>query len=327
MRNHIEEYELKAAGKAYRISEKNTMYFIGVTTHNSSIMKIFPQWAEYLQLGDVRLDGINFVLHDKPENYRQVLKYIKKDAESLGALVTTHKIDMLKACRDLFDVLGSDAGLMNEISSISKEKGLLIGKAMDPVTSGLAFHHFIPEDHFVKNKGYLFIMGAGGSTIALTSHLLRKGGKNLPEKIIVSNRSRGRLEEIERVHHQIKSTIPVEYRLTPEPEDNDSIMKNLPPGSVAVNGTGLGKDAPGSPVTDAAEFPEGGFAWDFNYRGNLVFLDQAKAQREKKGLTIEDGWVYFLHGWTRVIAEVFHREIPISGPVFEDLSRIAKEAR
>ena len=26
-------------------------------------------------------------------------------------------------------------------------------------------------------------------------------------------------------------------------------------------------------------------------------------------LTIEDGWVYFLHGWTQVIAEVFHIEL------------------
>jgi len=29
------------------------MYFIGVTTHQSSIMKVFPRWAVYLGLGDV----------------------------------------------------------------------------------------------------------------------------------------------------------------------------------------------------------------------------------------------------------------------------------
>lgn len=49
-------------------------------------------------------------------------------------------------------------------------------------------------------------------------------------------------------------------------------------------------------------------AWDFNYRGLLEFLDQAKAQEKTKNLKIEDGWVYFIHGWTRMIAEVFlHR--------------------
>ena len=40
----------------------------------------------------------------------------------------------------------------------------------------------------------------------------------------------------------------------------------------------------------------------------------------------EDGWVYFLHGWTRVIADVFQIDIPTHGPEFEALSRIAREA-
>jgi len=58
-----------------------------------------------------------------------------------------------------------------------------------------------------------------------------------------------------------------------------------------------------------------------------VFLDQARAQQKARNLTIEDGWVYFIHGWTRVIAEVFHREIPTRGPVFDELCRIAAAAR
>ena len=54
---------------------------------------------------------------------------------------------------------------------------------------------------------------------------------------------------------------------------------------MVVNATGLGKDAPGSPITDAARFPENGSAWEFNYRGDLVFLDQANAQKEALNLT------------------------------------------
>ena len=34
---------------------------------------------------------------------------------------------------------------------------------------------------------------------------------------------------------------------------------------------------------------------------------------------IEDGWLYFIHGWTRVMAEVFQVDIPTSGPIFDDL--------
>ena len=63
--------------------------------------------------------------------------------------------------------------------------------------------------------------------------------------------------------------------------------------------------------------------WQTDYRGQLVFLDQAWAQRAQRDLQIEDGWTYFIHGWTRVIAEVFHVDIPVSGPIFDELSYLA----
>ncbi|KEP73786.1 hypothetical protein HR12_37330 [Microbacterium sp. SUBG005] len=50
-------------------------------------------------------------------------------------------------------------------------------------------------------------------------------------------------------------------------------------------------------------FPQNGVAWDLNYRGDLVFLDQARAQADARALQVEDGWTYFVHGWTQVIAE------------------------
>ena len=129
------------------------------------------------------------------------------------------------------------------------------------------------------------------------------------------------------IHAKVNPGIPVEYHHCPRPEDNDAIVSALPEGSVVANATGLGKDAPGSPLTSAVAFPKNGLVWDFNYRGELVFLDQARAQESERGLTIEDGWVYFIHGWTRVMAEVFHIDIPTSGPEFDELSRIAAEAR
>jgi len=56
-------------------------------------------------------------------------------------------------------------------------------------------------------------------------------------------------------------------------------------------------------------------------------LQQAKSQQAARNLTIEDGWNYFVHGWTRVIADVFEVEIPTQGSVFDELSRIAANAR
>ncbi len=319
-----ERYAL--SGRDYRKAEKPTIYFIGVTTGKSSIMKVFPEWAKYLQLGDCLLEGIDFRLHDDPEAYREAVRYIKNDPLSLGALVTTHKIDLFKACHDLFDEQDSYVSLTREASCLSKDKGRLIGQAKDPISSGLALEAILPQGYWEKTWGEVFVIGAGGSSIAITSYLLQNSrGANRPAKIIVSNRSLPRLDEIRRIHEEIGTEIPREYVHTPRPAENDLIMKKLPDYSLVINATGLGKDAPGSPVTDQARFPRNGIAWDFNYRGELLFLRQARLQMRERNLTVEDGWIYFIHGWTRFIAEVFQIDIPVQGKVFEDLSQIAAE--
>ncbi len=46
-----------------------------------------------------------------------------------------------------------------------------------------------------------------------------------------------------------------------------------------------------------------------------------------RNLKIDDGWVYFIHGWTRVISEVCNIHIPVKGPVFAELSKIAAKFR
>lgn len=312
----------------YPPADRPTMYFIGVTTAKSSIMKVFPEWAAYLDLGDCRIRGIDLKQHDRPERYREVVAHIKSDPLSLGALVTTHKIDLLSACRDQFDHLDQYAGLLGEVSSISKRGGELIGHAKDPITSGLALEAFLPDGYWAATGAEVFVMGAGGSSIAITWYLMKaEHGPNRPSKIIVANRTRPRLVEIERLHKRFDPGFPTEYHHTPQPELSDAIVGRLKPGSLVINATGLGKDWPGSPITDAALFPQGGIAWDFNYRGDLVFLDQARARQRERNLRIEDGWLYFIHGWTRVIAEVFHASLPVQGPVFDELSAIAARVR
>lgn len=316
------------ATTAFPEAVKPTIYFIGMTTGQSSIMKVFPKWAEYLGFGDVAIQGIDCKWHDDPAVYRNIVTFIQSDPLSLGALVTTHKLDLLKACRDLFGYLDPYAELMGEISSISKRDGLLCGHAKDPITSGLALEAFLPADHWLKTGAEVFSIGAGGSSIAITCYLMEAArGANVPSRIVVSNRSQGRLDEIREIHHKMGCRVPVEYVLAPQAETNDALMAALKPHSLVMNATGLGKDAPGSPLTDRCVFPESGLAWEFNYRGSLEFLLQANAQKAAHSLTVEDGWIYFIHGWTRVIAEVFHADIPTSGPVFETLSRLAKEAR
>ena len=296
-----------------------TMYFIGVTTGKSSIMTLFPHWAKILGINAV-IKGIDLPIHADPEDYRAVVDFIKNDPLSLGALVTTHKIDICNAAGDMFDYLDPYAVMFSELSSISKRDGRLEGYAKDPITSGLALEAFLPRD-FWDRGGDAYIIGAGGSAISVGSYIL--GQKKQPGRLVVSNRSAGRLEAIEKLFGKIAPDAKTESYLAPEAEQADRILESLPPNSLIINATGLGKDRPGSPLSDACIFPEGSCVWEFNYRGDLRFMHQALEQAEKRRLHVEDGWIYFLHGWTQVIAEVFH--IEITPEIFSEIEKKSAE--
>lgn len=303
-----------------------TFYFVGVTTGKSSIMKVFPRWMKALRRPDVIIEGIDHKIHDEPVTYRRTVAQMKYDPMSLGALVTTHKIDLLNAARDMFDELHSSARLTGEVSSISKRDGKLIGHAKDPLTSGLSMDAFLGEGYFGKTGGHFLCFGAGGSGKAMALHLINKADPaDRPERFIVVNRSQGRLDGMQAMVESLETDIEFEYIQNANPSLNDDIMARMVDGTVVVNATGMGKDTPGSPVTDAGMFPRNGIAWEINYRGELDFWHQAKAQEDTRNVFVEDGWLYFLHGWTQVIAEVLH--IDITDELFDELADIAKELR
>ncbi len=54
-------------------------------------------------------------------------------------------------------------------------------------------------------------------------------------------------------------------------------------------------------------------------------MHQALQQAETRNLHIEDGWGYFLHGWTQVIAQVLYT--PIQGDSFNKLASVAETIR
>lgn len=317
-----------AAPTQYDIVTKKvpTFYFIGVTTGKSSIMKVFPLWAKELGRPEVVIEGVDLKLHDEPEAYRQAVAQIKYDPLSLGALVTTHKIDLLEASRDMFDYLDPYAQICGEISSISKRDGALEGHAKDPITSGLSLDAVLDENYFARSHGEVLCFGAGGSAVAIALHLInKKNPGDRPRRFVVVNRSQPRLDSLRAMVESLSTDIIFEYIHNQEPERNDAIMAAMPPGSIIINATGMGKDRPGSPVTDAGLFPVNSIAWELNYRGELDFMHQALAQRETRQVTVEDGWLYFLYGWTQVIAQVFHQ--PIEGELFNRLATVAQVVR
>ena len=301
------------------------MYFIGVTTTRSSIMRVFPEWSDILGLG-AAIVGYDAPIHAPAETYRFIVRHIKEDPLSMGALVTTHKIDLLEATHDLFDYLDPYAELCGEVSCISKRDGRLEGYAKDPISSGVAWQAFVEPGHWGRTDGHVMCIGAGGAAVAISVYMAGLPEPvDRPQKFIIVNRSQPRLDTLQRIHARLNTDITFEYILNEDPARNDEIMASLPPGSMVINATGMGKDRPGSPVTDEGLFPEDGLIWELNYRGELGFLRQAERQAERRNLTVEDGWVYFVCGWSEAIAEVFHLEL--TPELFLELDRAATAIR
>lgn len=264
------------------------MYFIGVTTASSSIHAIFPRWAGLAGIDGAELVGLDVPPGSAPETYREAARRVRDDPDSWGALVTTHKAALYAHSRDLFTAFDADAKALREVSCIVCREGRMTGEAIDTLTSGLALRQVTGNGPF---QGQALIMGAGGAAVALAVHLARQ---HSPARVIMTDVSAARIIEASEL-------APAECMLVDMPEDHDRILAAMPEGSLVVNATGMGKDRPGCPITAQARFPAGSMAWDFNYRGNLLFLEYAVAQ----GIRAVDGWEYFLHGWSQIMARVF----------------------
>src|ERR1700730_7543750 len=158
-----DEIDMEQSFAQYTIDKQSvpTMYFIGVTTGQSSIMRLFPIWAEVLGLDQAQLVGVDLLLHAPAEQYQQAIAQIKYDPLSLGALVTTHKIDLLHAASSMFDTLDRYAQLCQEVSCITKRDGHLIGYAKDPVNSGFALGHILEPGYWGRSGGHVLFLGAG----------------------------------------------------------------------------------------------------------------------------------------------------------------------
>jgi len=300
------------------------MGFVGVSTGGSSIQAVFPEWADALALPTRTLVGHDLALDSPAGAYRAVVTAIRDDPEHWGALVTTHKMAVHAAARDLFDDCDELAETFGEISCIAKRGDRLTGSAKDPVTARLALEEFLADDHFATGGGDALILGSGGAGTALSHQLGFRSDR--PGRIVCTALSAEPLDHARAVHE--RAGLPpdlVRYVVTADSDDVDVLVAGLPPASLVVNATGMGKDRPGSPVSRTVRFPERGVVWEFNYRGPLDFWHQAMAQREHRSLCVEDGWRYFVHGWTQAVAEVF--DVPMPAATVDELGRIAARLR
>lgn len=299
------------------------MHFIGVTTSQSSSLRMFPAWMQILG-HEGRLLGVDIPLNAPPQRYHEAVQAIRDDAACRGALVTSHKINLYQAAQDIFDEISELARWCGEVSAIYKRGDRLIGHAVDPQSLGQALAHIVPDGYWVQSPAHLLCLGGGGAAVALLAHLAQ--GTGWPAGLHFVDRDPQRLAHLRHLaERQPALAERCQLHQHHNPAQNDALMASLPAGSLVINATGMGKDLPGSPITDDALFPVDGFVWELNYRGALDFYHQAWSQAEARRLTVVDGWYYFLVGWAAVVSLVF--DVSIEPGLFEQMAASASAIR
>lgn len=299
-----------------RFDEK-IMYFIGVSTQQSIINKIFPKWMSALNY-NVQLHGIDIPLNAPAGVYHEYAERIKNSDDILGALVTTHKIPMYSYAAKVFDNLTDSAQEFKEIGAIYKRNGQMNGEATDIISVDSAFKSIFKKVDVSAID--LCILGCGGAGVALGYIALRHHSKDLA-RIVMTDIDRGRLEQAKSILRLYDIDHKMQFVHVGSVKENDKVIDSLRDKSFVVNATGVGKDKPGAPVSSDVCFPFGGCIWEYNYRGKLEFIEIAKRQVEKRQLYIYNGFEYFIYGWTTVISRVLN--IDISKKTFEKFVNIA----
>ena len=243
------------ASQCWEPNHDPIFHLFGVTTAKSSIMRIFPQWRDLLQLGsDIEVQGRDLPMHAPARSYREVVEEIKNDPNHLGGLVTTHKLDLYHATADLFAGVTAMPPLRRGLLHCeARRQAPWLGQ--DPISAGKSLDSILKGDYFARTGGHVLCFGAGGSGVAISLYLMtRPNPGDRPKKMVITNRSPGRLDSLQALHHKVDSDVEFEYVQSADPAKNDALMEQLPPGSLVINATGMGKDSPGSPVSDQGAF-------------------------------------------------------------------------
>ncbi len=261
--------------------------FVGVSTGQSAVHQVWPTWQPLLGT-TCGLRGADLRLAADDGSYVGLLDRLRQDDRVVGAVVTAHKTRIFEAGKDCFSHLDRLSLACREVNSIRRTDAGLWGWARDPISVGRVVDRIWP-----KRRGRVVCLGAGGTARALVHHLATRPRVEL----VCADRDRAALRELVR---QGAGRVVGQCGEGPW----DDLVASSPPGSLVVNATGLGKDLPGAPTSEAVRFPDRAVVWELNYRGELEFLRQARRQAGTAHLAVHDGWRLFCHGWAAALTVV-----------------------
>ena len=297
------------------------MLFVGVSTGHSFVRKVFSGWCRALGV-EATLRTLDMPLGSSPDAYRNLVGNIRNDDFIRGACITTHKSALYEAAHSMFDEIHDGARDLQEAAAVFKTRKGLACEATDPLSVVVATEEILRR-RGIDGWADVFIIGGGGSGLALAYALLQNAHLT-PKRLFVSDIIESRVQAVRRVLGKIKTGCQVNV-IHCQRQECDELIGGLNQRSLIVNATGMGKDRPGSPVSVNCELPYGSTLWDFNYRGERLFLEIGKQQESARKVLIEDGWHYFICGWLQVMSRVF--DVAITPEIYNSFVTAALEQR
>ncbi|MGD0895436.1 MAG: shikimate dehydrogenase [Acidimicrobiales bacterium] len=261
--------------------------FVGVSTRQSLVHRVWPRWQSVLGTA-CGVRSLELGLGADDADFVRLLDRMRDDAGVAGAVVTAHKVRVFSAGQLCFARLDPLALACREVNAIRRAPDGLWGWARDPVSVGRVVDRIWPSP-----DGQVVCLGAGGTARALAHHLASRRAVTF----VAADRDPAAAGGLSR---QLAGRLDVRVGEGPW----DELVAAAPPGSLVVNATGMGKDRPGAPTSDAVRFPEAAVVWELNYRGQLSFLAEARRQAGARGLEVHDGWELFCHGWAAALGVV-----------------------
>ncbi|MFT4219280.1 MAG: hypothetical protein QM611_02010 [Microbacterium sp.] len=290
--------------------------FVGISTAGSSVHDAFTLWAPMVSPG-AALRGVDIAEDAEPEVFRRLVRSMRDNPRVAGAVVTSHKLRLYRAVADLLDSADPFVSITHEINSLDTRRGRIAAYARDAQSLDIVLDTTGAGEP--RPRRPFTCLGAGGSAIALmlamgldvtesldTGRAVSRRGPAARGALAIVGRRPEALQEISAVRERAGLTsMALELVLAGDPQEFTAAANATPVGGVIANATGLGKLDPGSPVITADGFAPDTLAWDFNYRGPLTFLQQARAA----GVPAVDGWDYFVAGWAAALSAITDRAL------------------
>ena len=183
---------------------------------------------------------------------------IRADPQHWGALVTTHKMACMPR-RGTCSTNGRAGGDLRR-DLLHRQARWPTGRQRQGPGHGPARAGGVRvPDHFARSGGAALILGSGGAGTALSHQLGVRSDR--PQQIICTALTPEPLDHARQIHE--RAGLPaglVRYEVTRNSDDVDALLAELPPASLVVNATGMGKDRPGSPMSAAPASPNAGWS-------------------------------------------------------------------